>query len=696
MKLIPRTLRPFCLPLSSVLFLSLSAASSLRSKDYEMNDVRGSADAYRCFATSPTEAEVTSLGENLPIHGESHPSLTEILTNIFEICQHKWVFDFLFNDDVTPLSSLTAPVNMTAAVSSSYQLTSVEHTDRNQPDFVSGGMFDLHMAGDIFFVPAFSVGTITVGFGVQRTSLLGRLEWGLDHNLHNAHDRVAKLRDLDHFRFVRDDEQDTLLVTQEDLKSDILRLDMGRLIRTTQRRRRLVCLYLTAFRNVLKRMVSTSQMVQLSEPLVFLCVSAEDFRPCPFCNAFRQVSPCSCSFTKTYPSHPLDFTVTKANMQRHQGTFQGFSIARYCVNGAPVKSARLANRLFIRRNAERDLIDRLSRWAISDKLKSSNFNLTPYTMPRANSLVGSMESVHDHSDVTKSASIRNEMEVPVPGTNSMRKLPRLSSEHPSLPPPQFKYHELHKTLQEGYGIKNGPRYGTHPSFAHESGACGGTQRPNAKTSSDDPDSNMLSSVAQNSESEDDDEGSSDDNFDAQDHFRSQTTNAFNMNHHVLQMNGIYHGDVAGQNNDGLQSSGRQERGRRGVGMFPCDDKGLTGRISVDAESTLGQLRRQRCGPSLPYHQQGAMETTEADRAGGTVFFNNGQMKEKEMERHRRAELRRQRNREAAQRSNLRRKIKNDTLKRELSETHAKAAELRARELALREENLQLRRKLVSK
>lgn len=65
--------------------------------------------------------------------------------------------------------------------------------------------------------------------------------------------------------------------------------------------------------------------------------------------------------------------------------------------------------------------------------------------------------------------------------------------------------------------------------------------------------------------------------------------------------------------------------------------------------------------------------------------------EEQDDKDRRAQLRKQRNREAAQRSNMKRKIKNDTLKKSLKESHAKAAELRARELALREENLQLRK-----
>lgn len=70
-------------------------------------------------------------------------------------------------------------------------------------------------------------------------------------------------------------------------------------------------------------------------------------------------------------------------------------------------------------------------------------------------------------------------------------------------------------------------------------------------------------------------------------------------------------------------------------------------------------------------------------------------RDKQTEKELRAERRKQRNREAAQRSNAKRKLRNDTLKQALKDVHAKAAELRARELVLREENLKLRRQTSS-
>lgn len=82
-------------------------------------------------------------------------------------------------------------------------------------------------------------------------------------------------------------------------------------------------------------------------------------------------------------------------------------------------------------------------------------------------------------------------------------------------------------------------------------------------------------------------------------------------------------------------------------------------------------------------------------AGRTVFIApKTTMLEKDKalgEKEQRMLMRKQRNREAAQRSNMKRKMRNDGLKLALKETHERVRELRAREVLLREENLRLRK-----
>lgn len=96
--------------------------------------------------------------------------------------------------------------------------------------------------------------------------------------------------------------------------------------------------------------------------------------------------------------------------------------------------------------------------------------------------------------------------------------------------------------------------------------------------------------------------------------------------------------------------------------------------------------------TVPDDGSGRPKAVNIAPAGGIVPVDNSKSKEQE-HKERKAEMRRQRNREAAQRSNLKRKMKNDTLKAELKRWHVKATELRNTELGLREENLRLRKML---
>ncbi|CDF34986.1 unnamed protein product [Chondrus crispus] len=76
------------------------------------------------------------------------------------------------------------------------------------------------------------------------------------------------------------------------------------------------------------------------------------------------------------------------------------------------------------------------------------------------------------------------------------------------------------------------------------------------------------------------------------------------------------------------------------------------------------------------------ETSRAASSGGSAGAASGTAVK--------AELRKQRNRAAAARSNVKRKVRNETLRRDLAAASRRAAQLRAVEKVLREENVRLR------
>lgn len=83
-----------------------------------------------------------------------------------------------------------------------------------------------------------------------------------------------------------------------------------------------------------------------------------------------------------------------------------------------------------------------------------------------------------------------------------------------------------------------------------------------------------------------------------------------------------------------------------------------------------------------------MQTTESGKAAGSVSKAAGDEMD---DRRRKAELRKARNRESAQRSNHRRKMRIQALKNDIAAAAKREMILRAKEKMLREENSTLRR-----
>lgn len=117
---------------------------------------------------------------------------------------------------------------------------------------------------------------------------------------------------------------------------------------------------------------------------------------------------------------------------------------------------------------------------------------------------------------------------------------------------------------------------------------------------------------------------------------------------------------------------------------PLGNRTLFERLSPDVDDV-------RISDDISFEQGMYMEEEDGIQSSLGSASEERVMNDKE----RKAELRRERNREAAQRSNMKRKLKNDTLKSQLLDTHQHAAVLRAKELRLREENIRLRKMLAS-
>lgn len=546
--------------------------------------------AFSSTTVTPTEAEaatLTSLVSTAPLYNHS---LLDILVRLFQICDQQWVSEFLFNSEMSPLSVLTAPVNVSNGVSCRVNHTNIECVNPAAPPSPHAHLLDNQTVGDLMFIPAFSTGCITVGFGIQQTSRFSRAEWGYSSESSNSSNVSfpSRMHVLEHFRFVRDDASSTMLTIMQGKSQDVIRLQLFDNMTNAERFRAYVTLRRSAFLRRLHAQV-IPDLVQAAQTCVLYCMATVESRPCESCTGtwdggsnadnYGGQSKCDCVVATQVPKHSLDFGGTLTSMRSHTGAYYGIANAHYCANGKQVLMATVASRFNVEGGADPALIQWFTKWAIADILKNAKEDPMKFVLPLAKALNGSFFANF----------------------------------------PNQSHHPQSIEAEDNHDVLN------HINMTHTTEISNGNDNMH-----------YMDDVG-------DDNVECDDDVDIDDiHImNSNAMTSSSEEHNLLKRQQKQHQTVE-------------------IGLVsPSTDEA---HVADDQQKELSNQAR-----NTKTH--------------------------KDLERHRRIELRKQRNREAAQRSNLRRKLKNDTLKRELNEINAKAIELRARELALREENLRLRSKL---
>lgn len=518
------------------------------------------------------------------------PEICNILDELFTLCRVPFVHDFIFTDDpVADISILTAPVQNEHAIAARITTNGTESSAK------FAHIFDYSV--DMYFVsvPAFSVGSITVGFCTQEHAR------GPTHA--SLHEPVGAQR-VQCNRFVRDDERGVFLTISENCTNGVTEVDcMSH--RSTRKRMRVYARFDT---EKLKRKLRTEKGLMnpndISESLSYLSVTNER-RKCPICMASDN-GECGCSLPLRRPIHPLDFRNERCNMSLYTGRYEGGSTVRLFNAACPFIITSLATKSVIKGSIDRAVISRLNKFAVQDRMSKLRVNPAslampamggspdlPCTTPELTFPMASQVSVGGAGDddsmamaevffkdetASTSANLLNFVD-PLTGASVV---PALALE-PA--PPSFEM-QHNGTIFDGYG-----------SGTPEMGAVAGENNVTRRNSVERTQEKMDGSV----------EGAAD------------------------------------------EVRGEEKEGKKGG---PC--------------KTIKKV----------------------SGSDGTV----NKMGDKELK----AELRRQRNRDAAAKSNVKRKIRNEALRRDLAEVNKRANELRSIERQLREENVRLRSQATRK
>lgn len=615
--------------------------------------------------STPTKAQTDSLARlNAPLPHPVSTPIIDVLSNAFTLCRSQWVSDFLFNTSVTPLSVMTS-MNMNFAICSNSFYVGVDRADPNNPLAPnSPRLFDTSAFQETVFVPAFSVGPVNVGFGAESSSALSCAEWGMDTTLPNPQGFCAQLR------FARNDATGELMFVRDHEAADCFQIDFFRAISSSVRRRQFMMLNRTSFLKALQNQPAVD-LVQAASQSCDICCTSLEYRSCPTCSLFH-MGDCKCELRLKMAKHPLDFSNFMENMASFVGVYEGSAVCSVRTGSKPHLHFTISNRLHIDGHCNRELIDRLSQWAIKDTLKNVKEQPLKHVMPYVRTLVGSLDTLdddgdHSHSDYAISTIAASAVTVmgsrpPVEagGINLQETTPIIDEmamgnifEIPELSTDVSGFQFAHTLPEVGNQFVVKPHHSPRAANMTE------TYSNAARTDGTVPMSRR--------------DGAS--------------------------------GEISAASNDaGCVRSGDMNwtNGRdllKTVGSTVSSDGSVHRLVGAGSGSGAGHNEvtgAEQAGNEQAGAEQAGNDQTGNDQEGGDTrahdVLREGDSKDEPL---RRAELRRRRNREAAARSNLRRKVVNDTLKKELHESQHKAASLRARELRLREENLRLRKQVAS-
>lgn len=579
---------------------------------------------------APTDREaayLASLSSALETPTVSPLLIRNELEQILHLIRHPWVTDFLFTTEMTSLSALTAPLNMRNAVTSTVHITAIQCNAS-----FDYRPFDTNFTGSFIFVPSFSVGPISVGFGVQECFMSCFDDWSTSP----AHQQNWR---TNHFRYVRDDTQATLLMFFRDRRTGCIKMDCMKHV-TASSRRRVFCVFdQHALHNAVRthRGVLPTDAVMSALTMINFLTEA---RQCAVC-AIKARPQCTCQIDLTPPAHPLDFAPLQKNMCLYLGCYEGLAKSSVMRRGAELFSANVGSRIEIVGGTDDDLLARLSRWAISDQLKDRKEDPLALAMPalggaQPDALLQTMAAVSAPVAPTQAASLPIDTALfgATLNTSSCSSGSAADASHGGAGHTGVlvvdRLGDERSCHDGGVGIGTlGSDFMAYEDSGQAWGGIGGEEMMLVNSSSEERGTADLWDIERV-------EGAG-----------------------VGEGAGAGAGAGAGEG-DSAESNTNSEPA---VVHMPTV-------LEVEVASDRGRSRALCIAPAT------AVEMT-ATRT--------------QDEKERRAELRKQRNREAAQRSNARRKVKNDSLKKALKEVHGKAAELRARELRLREENLRLRK-----
>lgn len=564
----------------------------------------------------------------------------KILEDVFALCRIPWIFEFIFNaDPAADISMLLAPVQKRHALSARIFVNATETSSRY------AHTFDFNKELMFYSIPAFSVEHITAGFCVEQCA------------------RSKAKDDLQCIRFVRDDNNGVFLHVSENERTGVTEVDCLTQKSSTRRTRVRMKFDCRSLRRVLRTTNGILHPSDISSSLIYYNVSDER-RTCPVC-CDATAGDCSCKLPLQRPSHPFDFRFEASNMQLYTGFYQGATVVRLWSVGHGSINATLQSGSVIQGELNPEITHRLHRMAMTDRLSKVKEQPTALIMPHSTSAL--MNPAAHEAVAAFSEHVADNGEIHV-FDKTVHEESRLGSE----------VHDIQEPLLGGQHAA--AEVERMAQVAHTDISAKALVGDSLFGGLEDADTLM------------------------------DANEVLGEMHNVCSSNGNEEAHAVGED------VGRGDRGD--VAPDACTSSGsLSSKRAVswmngEGGQTVGCSGEDVCGSKGVCERTGGLEAIadEGDCVGlrvknesmdvlatGRRALVKQSSVEKEEDKGQRVlteeekvEMRKKRNREAAARSNLKRKLRNEKVRKDLASLTQKAVKLRVREMMLRDENTRLR------
>lgn len=218
--------------------------------------------------------------------------------------------------------------------------------------------------GSCVFVPAFSVGGVTLGFGMHEFNYTRGQEWG-DGDM-------MFMRTP--FRFVRNDKRAELLIVHDMQDMNAMSMEYTRMVTPTCQWRASVCFNRDTLCDVIERGVMN---VSAFEPTVDQVYCVYEYRSCPTCCEDRYKCRCALAsgvtqFMVHKPKHPFDHSAFARNMTHRLGVWEGVATVSCFQNGAFQAKHVTGCRNVVVGGVDVQLILSMRDWSLANHVREKN------------------------------------------------------------------------------------------------------------------------------------------------------------------------------------------------------------------------------------------------------------------------------------------------------------------------------------